>query len=177
MDYFNNKKIVLKNGLEILIRPLKYTDKKELLKFYSELSDKSRRQLFQNHRPVETWRTVRIKSASLYTNGLAVDFKKTYSLVAVIEEGDVFKIIGDGRFFIDKSNIRAELYLVVHENYRGKGVGTKLMDEMLQVLKQLKVKEVYCYIDSDNLHMIKLIEKYGFNRENIDDVYLFWKRL
>ncbi|MEM2109780.1 MAG: GNAT family N-acetyltransferase [Candidatus Odinarchaeota archaeon] len=177
MKHFSDKKIVLKNGLEILIRPLKYTDKKELLKFYSELSDKSRRQLFQNHRPVETWRTVRVKTASLYTDGLAVDFKKSYSLVAVIGEGDVFKIIGDGRFFIDRSTMRAELYLVVHENYRNKGVGTKLMDEMLQVLKQLKVKEVYCYINSDNLHMIRLIEKYDFNQENIDGVYLFWKRL
>ncbi len=177
VDYFKPRKIVLKNGLEILIRPLKYTDKKELLKFYSELSDDSRVKLFQNYRSLEAWRTMRIKKAEVYTDGLIVDFKKSYSLLALVGDKKNFKIIGDGRFFLDKNNMKAELYLVVHENYRHIGVGGTLLEAMLEILKKLKVEEVYCYISKDNEAMLKLIEKHGFNREDLEEVYLFWRRI
>ncbi|WEU40653.1 MAG: GNAT family N-acetyltransferase [Candidatus Odinarchaeum yellowstonii] len=175
--YFKPRRFVLKNGVEILIRPLKYTDKKELINFYSELSDKSRIQLFQDCRTLEAWRTMRIKKAELYTDGLIVDFKKSYSLLAWTVDEKKFKLIGDGRFFLDKNNKKAELYLVVHENYRNIGVGSALLEMILECLKQLKVEEVYCYISKNNESMLKLIEKYGFNREDHEEVYLFWKRL
>ncbi len=177
MNFFKPRRVVLKNGLEILIRLLRYMDKKELLKFYSELSVKSRLYLFQDYRSLEAWRTMRIKNSALYTDGLLIDFKRSYSLLAVTVGEKKFKIIGDGRFFIDKNNKKAEISLVVHENYRNIGVGRILLETILECLKTLKVEEVYCYISKDNESMLKLIEKYGFNREDLEEVYLFWRRV
>lgn len=171
------KKVVLKNGLNALIRPLKGTDKKQLLRFYDEISDKTKHQLFQSCKTFEAWRTVAVKSSYLYTDGLDIDFKKKYSVIAVVEDEGTTKIIGDGRFFIDPVGWRSEIYLVTHELYRNIGVGSALMDYMLEALTNLKVKEVYCYISPDNIHMLRLIDKYNFNKESQDGFYLFWRRL
>ena len=69
----------------------------------------------------------------------------------------------NGRFF-------AELGIVVDETHRGKGLGSKLMENLLKLAQQENVSEVFLTVLSDNMKAIQLYEKYGFKKvgETVD---------
>jgi len=64
----------------------------------------------------------------------------------------------------------AELGIVIDEAHRGRGLGSKLMESLLKMAQQEKVREVFLTVLSDNFKAIRLYEKFGFKKvgETID---------
>lgn len=54
------------------------------------------------------------------------------------------------------------------EKYRGKGHGTKLMDEALKLAKKMKVDSVELVVNKENVAGKKLYEKIGFEKTKKD---------
>ena len=52
--------------------------------------------------------------------------------------------------------------IAVSENFRGNGIGNKLLENMVVYLNELKVKSVFLEVSSSNLRARKLYEKVGF---------------
>jgi ribosomal protein S18 acetylase RimI-like enzyme len=59
---------------------------------------------------------------------------------------------------------------VIDEASRGRGLGSKLMESLLKMAQQEKVREVFLTVHFDNFRAIRLYEKHGFEkiREAID---------
>ncbi|MEM4522678.1 MAG: GNAT family N-acetyltransferase [Nitrososphaeria archaeon] len=66
--------------------------------------------------------------------------------------------------------LKAELGLVIANSFQGKGLGSKLMSELLNVARKVGIKEIFLLVLSNNLRAIRLYEKYGFKHvcETID---------
>ena len=72
-------------------------------------------------------------------------------------------LIGDIKVFSsehDKDKKVAEILMIIGEN-RGKGIGTAVIGELLNILKT-KFQEVYCKVNRYNLPSIKMLRKNGF---------------
>jgi len=67
----------------------------------------------------------------------------------------------------------AELGIVVDAAHRRKGLGSKLMENLLKLAQQENVYEVFLTVLSDNVKAIRLYEKYGFKK--IGQTLDYWR--
>lgn len=65
-----------------------------------------------------------------------------------------------GYAHLDKDGEKIWLGICIADKYRGLGLGTKLMKELMEY--RPKGKPILLTVDSDNKAAIKLYEKYGF---------------
>lgn len=77
------------------------------------------------------------------------------------------KVIGYGH--IDNDGERKWLGIFISSDYRNKGVGNIIMDDLLEN----GLNEIYLTVDVDNINAIKLYKKKGFKiLNNINNYYL-----
>ncbi len=61
--------------------------------------------------------------------------------------------------------------IIVSENYRGKGIGSKLMEELIARAKNENIKNITLEVKNQNCPAIFLYEKYGFKKMAIRKNY------
>ena len=92
------------------------------------------------------------------------DLKTSVMLVAKCEG----KIIGDASFSSserERIKHRGELAVSVVREYWGKGVGSKLMEKVIDFAKNVAECEIiHLQVRSDNERAIRLYKKYGFEK-------------
>jgi ribosomal protein S18 acetylase RimI-like enzyme len=97
-----------------------------------------------------------------------------YSVFLPLVVSDQNNIVGFAFLKIKKrlsnGHFSAELGIVVDEAHRGKGLGSKLMENLLKLAQQENVSEVFLTVLFDNMKAIQLYEKYGFKKvgETVD---------
>ncbi len=93
-----------------------------------------------------------------------VDQDRDISIVAVIstdDEKEAEKIIGAGRYLLDRSKNAAEFALLVEDDYQGRGVGTFLLNHLMRIAKSKGVKRFIAYVHPQNQKMVRFIHKTG----------------
>jgi acyl-CoA hydrolase/RimJ/RimL family protein N-acetyltransferase len=93
-----------------------------------------------------------------------VDQSRDISVVAVIksdEEGETERIIGAGRYVLDRSTNEAEFALLVADEYQNKGIGTFLLNHLMRIAKSKGVEAFIAYVHPQNQTMIRFIHKTG----------------
>lgn len=88
-------------------------------------------------------------------------------------------------FYIDHINSKCKLGILLLPEYTSKGIGTIVLDLLINItFKYLNIRKIETEILSTNDKSIKLVEKYGFEREGIlkesvyingryEDIYLY----
>ncbi|TFF92657.1 GNAT family N-acetyltransferase [Candidatus Thorarchaeota archaeon] len=113
-----------------------------------------------------------------------VDQSRDISVVAVIspdEEGEVERIIGAGRYLLNRSTNEAEFALLVQDEYQGKGIGTFLLNHLMRIAKSKGVDAFIAYVHPQNQPMIRFLHKTGkvieSNLSIQDEEYIFKLKL
>ena len=91
---------------------------------------------------------------------LNVDFVNHVALVAVIEEGSKFVIVGGGRYVVHEAG-KAEIAFAVVDAYQGQGIGGALMRHLAGIAREAGLKELTAEVLPDNISMLKVFEKSG----------------
>lgn len=127
-----------------------------------------------------------------YIKALTWDTKRTYSLddnigadwllQRMIGAYDNDKLIALGcisRFYNDEFKILvADLSLIVHKDYRNKGIADNLLRNMIAYCKELNIKQVNANILEKNKISINKAKKYDFNLvDKVDKVLIYEKKL
>jgi acetyltransferase len=89
------------------------------------------------------------------------------AIVAEIQ-GDKRQIIGVARVISEPGRNCGEFAVVVGDPWQGLGLGSKLIDYIIEIGKEMDLKEVYGFVSSGNVKMIHLCTKRGFRIEPID---------
>lgn len=62
---------------------------------------------------------------------------------------------------------------VVHEAYRRKGIGSRMLDHTLEILEAKGCNNIFCLVKSDNIAIQKLLKGHGFE---IGESFLYVQR-
>jgi len=114
----------------------------------------------------------------------AVDQDRDISLVAVVrtdDESENEKIIGAGRYLLNRSTNQAEFALLVQDEYQNRGIGSFLLSQLMRIAKSKGVDAFIAYVHPSNRKMIAFIHKTGKVVESKlslqNDEYIFTLKL
>ncbi len=152
---------LLKNGQEVLLRPIKPEDEPLWLEMFQSLSEESiRYRFFQMLK--DTPHEVRVR----YCN---VDYDREIAIVAEMVENGKRKILGVSRLSIESDEKNSEMAFLVSDYWQGLGLGTKMVDYVLDIAKEKGMEKVHAIILQDNYRALSLTKKMGFKIEYLTD--------
>ncbi|HMK95624.1 MAG TPA: GNAT family N-acetyltransferase [Candidatus Limnocylindrales bacterium] len=151
----------LKNGQEVLLRPIKPEDEPLWLEMFQGFSEESiRYRFFQVLK--DTPHEVRVR----YCN---IDYDREIAIVAEVVKSGQRKILGVARISIEPDGKSGEIAFIVTDRWQGLGLGTKMVDYVLDIAKEKGVENVYAIVLPDNTRALSLLKKIGFNFEYLGD--------
>jgi acetyltransferase len=151
----------LLNGQEVLLRPIKPEDEPLWLEMFQTFSEESiRYRFFQLLK--DTPHEVRVR----YCN---IDYDREIAIVAELTEENRKRILGVGRLSIELDGKSGELAFIIGDQWQGQGLGTKVVDYVLEIAKEMGVETVYAIMLTDNRRALNLTKKMGFKLESLDD--------
>jgi acetyltransferase len=152
---------LLKNGQEVLLRPIKPEDEPMWIEWFQSLSEETiRYRFFQMLK--DTPHEVRVR----YCN---IDYDREVAIVAEMVENGKRKILGVSRLSVEPDGKHGEMAFIVSDYYQGLGLGTKIVDYTLDIAKEKGVESVYAIMLQDNYRALSLTKKMGFNIEYLSD--------
>ena len=160
------KTIRMKDGRQVLFRPIKPEDEplwRGLLSNCSEESIWSRfRYLFKQ------------TTHEMATRYCFIDYDREIAIVAEIEDQGERKLIGVGRLVADADHDNAEYAILVADAYQEQGLGSQLTDFCLDVCTDWGINQVVGETSPDNHRMVDVFANSGFqlDRTNSGDVVL-----
>jgi len=69
--------------------------------------------------------------------------------------------------------LHSSLGIVVEKSSRGIGLGSELMERLLELARKEKICEIYLTVHSDNIKAIRLYKKHGF--QEVGEILDWWK--
>ena len=143
----------LPDGTDVLFRPIGPEDEPAGREMLTNLSEK----------PLKESLFHAINQASREMRGRlsTIDYEREAAIIAEIREGGSRKMIGIGSLTIEPIPVKAEFDVVVLDAFQGKGLGSRLIDAVIDLGRDRGVREIYSLIMSDNTKMIKMCVKLG----------------
>jgi acetyltransferase len=145
----------LKDGTEVLLRPIRPEDEPleaELIRGFSD--ETSRFRFFHVIRDITHEMLVRFCN---------IDYDREMAIIAEHTEGGKKRNIGVGRLIIEPGEKRAEFAVVVADEFQGKGLGTKLLDMLIGIGEDKGLESIYGIVLRDNKKMMNLCRALGFD--------------
>jgi acetyltransferase len=147
----------LHDGRQVLLRPIKPEDEPMWLEMFGRFSESSIRYRFF-HQVKDTPHDVRVR----YCN---IDYDREIAIVAELDVEGKNKIIGVSRVVIESDKRTGEIAFIVADPWQGLGLGTRLVDYIIDICREKKVETLYASVLSENRQAAKLLKKMGFSME------------
>jgi acetyltransferase len=149
----------MKNGEEILFRPIRPDDEPLMVKFHKTLSEQS---VYLRYFHMENL-SARVAHDRLIGKCF-VDYTEEMALVAVrtVPESGEQEILAVGRLVHIPGGGGAELAVLVSDRYQRHGLGSELVRRLIQVARDEKRDEIVANILPENLGMRALANRFGF---------------
>jgi acetyltransferase len=156
--YVTNRK--LKNETQVLLRPIKPEDEGRFNELFKSLSEETMRFRF-----FEIIKELSHETLTRYCN---LDYDREIAIVAELPNGDR-KIIGAVRLIVEPDGKSGEIAVLVGDSWQGLGLGSKLIDYIASIAKDMQLEKIYGYVIPNNYKMINLCDKKGFKIETLDE--------
>ena len=91
-----------------------------------------------------------------------VNYRCVMSIVGVVEESGVEKIVAEARYVRSKRQPFADTAFIVDENYQGRGIASFLFDLLIRVAREEGVEGFLADVLAGNKAMLKVYEKAPF---------------
>jgi RimJ/RimL family protein N-acetyltransferase len=143
------RKISLKNGETLRIRPIRPDDEPRLVALYDRLSRRTAYQRFF---------TVMPRLPTDWVHYFAnVDYRRRLALVAERETVGGVELVGVGRFEPADGEATAEVAFVLADGYQGQGLGQVLLDEVVRAGTERGLKRFRAEVLGENHRMLRLL--------------------
>lgn len=150
----------LKNGTFVVLRPIKPEDETLLYELFQSFSEETMRFRF--------FQVIKDMSHKTLTRYCNIDYDREIAIVAEKKE-DKRRIIGVARIILEPGRKRGEFAVVVGDQWQRLGLGSKLIDCLIEIGKHMELETIGGNILSKNLKMIRLCTKKGFKMERVDE--------
>jgi acyl-CoA hydrolase len=145
----------LADGTTLFFRPIKPTDDHALRDMCYALSEKSI--AFRFFQPIKAFPHKFIQD---FTN---IDYSRDMALAAIIQDTGGERIIGVAHYFLNQSNNRAELSFLVRDDWQAKGVGTLLLENLVNIARKRGVAGFEASVLANNYNMLAVFYNSGYS--------------
>jgi RimJ/RimL family protein N-acetyltransferase len=155
-----------KQGLKLLLRPVRITDEPMLKDLFYGLSDNSLYRRF-----ISTRKDMPHERLQEF---VVIDYTKEMVIVAVKESDGKEEILGVAQYGLDEASHAGEVGIVIRDDHQNQGVGTELLSYITLLAKKQGLLGFTAEVLTENKPMLHLFEKMGFDMDKRtgDDVYL-----
>ena len=145
---------MLEDGTPVKIRPMKPEDEPLVADFLAACSDETI--YFRYFRRIRNW------THDMLIRFTQNDYDRELGLMAVGAPPGPEVMMGVSRLVTTSDRQDAEFALIVADAWHGKGLGSKLMERLIQVAREMGVKRLKGDVLSENHPMLALMSKLGF---------------
>jgi acetyltransferase len=150
----------LRDGRTVLLRPIKPEDEPMWLEMFQNFSEQSIRYRFFEIIK-DTPHEVRIR----YCN---IDYDREIAIVAEMAEEGRRRILGVVRLIMEPDLRTGEIAFIVADPWQSLGLGSKMLDFMIEICKDRKLEMMYAVVLKDNARAIGLMRRMGFMLQPLD---------
>ena len=149
------KKVTLKDGTEVTLRPIKPEDEPLWQEMFDSFSQETVRYRF--------FRVIKETPHKMRTRYCNIDYDREIGIVAEIKQKGKRRFLGVTRIIADPgSDEEAEFALVVSDEWQRQGLGAEFIDYTLEIARKKGFKKIYGPVLKDNIPMIKLCREKEF---------------
>ena len=146
----------LKDGTEVLLRPIRPEDEPLEAELIRGLSEETKRFRF--------FQVIKEITHEMLVRFCNIDYDREMAIIAEYTDPKGKKRnVGVGRLIMDPSRKRGEFAVVVADDFQGKGLGTKLIDMLIEIANEKGLETIYGVVMPENTRMIELCKKLGFD--------------
>ena len=114
-------------------------------------------------------RTINELSPEMLVSFTQLDYSREMAMIAVLDEGKKRKQIGVARYIINPDGESCEFALTVSDEYHNQGIGSLLMDAMMDAARIHGVKVIEGEVLANNNRMLSLMKELGFSTSKSPD--------
>jgi acetyltransferase len=160
----------LRGGGEYTVRPIHTDDAQMLQDLVLRISPESR--YFRFVSPIIEL------TPSMLARFTLIDYDREMALVAVLKERNTAgegtsaeseRIVGVARYITNPDNSTCEFALLVDDKFSGMGLGSRLMESIMDVARDKGLSEIDGLVLSNNEGMLKLMKSLGFAIKRFDE--------
>ncbi len=164
------KTLPLRGGGEYTIRPIHPDDAHMLKKLVNELSPQSRYFRFVS--------SMAELPPAMLARFTLIDYDREMALVAIVKErvagpdGEITetaRLVGVSRYVTNPDQSSCEFALVVADDFNGKGLGSRLMESIMDVARDKGLAEIEGLVLANNTGMLKLMRSLGYQVKSYPD--------
>ncbi|MFQ6372351.1 GNAT family N-acetyltransferase [Shewanella sp. YIC-542] len=146
----------LRNGLQVMLRPILPEDEPKHLAFDNSLSDEDRYKRYFGMRSPMTHEEMAVLTQ--------IDYAREMAFIATIkdESGDDITL-GAIRASIDPDNTEAEFAMAVRSSHQGIGIGKLLLEKLIRYFRDAGTQVLTGYTMFENRNMASLAKSLGFS--------------
>jgi acetyltransferase len=151
--------LTLKDGSELVLRPIRPDDEPMLVKFHQTLSERVVYFRYFHSASLKS-RVAHERLARI----CSVDHDREIVLVADYKDPKTgqHSILGVGRLNKLQDRREAEVAVVVSDHFQQRGLGTELLRHLIQIAREQKLKRLTGEVLRENVAMQTLAKKFGF---------------
>jgi acetyltransferase len=155
------KRATLKSGKIITLRPIRPEDEPMEAEMFTHFSEETQRFRF----------FTRIKDIShqLLIRYTQIDYDREIAIIAEDEVDNRHIMMGVARLIADPYMDTAEFAIVVADPWQQQGLGTLMMDYILEIAKERNIRKVYAYVLPDNVKMLSMMKERQFEIRKKED--------
>ncbi len=140
-----------KDSLTVRFRAIKPSDEEDMRRLFYRFSDQA--VYYRYFSPIKTMPHQKMQE---YVN---VDYRHTMSIVAIVDESGVEKIIGEARYVKTQGEPFADTAFIVDEQYQGMGISTYLFNLLIRAAREEGIAGFKADVLENNRAMLKVYEK------------------
>ena len=138
---------------KIIIRPVKTTDEPLLRDLYYSLSERDRYLRFFELKKEFTHSKTQFE--------VNIDYNNVFSIGAFTGEIGKEEMVGNATYYLNPKLNMGEYSFLVREDYRGKGIGAFLYQQIIIIAKEKGLKGLYGNIHIQNKSAVRIIQTGG----------------
>ncbi len=155
------KQVTLRDGTPVQLRPIRPDDAAELHAMIGRSNLEDLRMRF--------FTAMKQLPPALAARLTQIDYDREMAFVAYALNGQNDGFWGVGRLHADPDRQKAEYAVMTRSDIKGRGLGLRLMQEIIEHGQRTGVHEIFGEVLNENAAMLKMCERLGFVRQKSDD--------
>ncbi|ABK17127.1 GNAT family N-acetyltransferase [Syntrophobacter fumaroxidans] len=147
-------RLTLKNGRQVLLRPIRHTDGPLLVDLFNKISPDSI--YFRFLRPLQSLPEAMVHR---FTH---VDYRTEFALVAAVEEDGKDAVIAVGRYGYNPDDEHTDFAIAVRDDWQRLGLGRALLRRVLEIGSEHGIRRFWSLIDVRNENMRRMLAELGY---------------